>query len=227
MCKKRIFIILFFGFSIYLYSQENVKKLNFKRIKKEIKKRQSKFYYPSLVKKFSRGIDMSLDEKRHLYYGYAFLKSYEPYKITKYFKKINQLVTNNKWNTENLNRLLNFLNLELSNRPFDIKLLELKLFVFKRLHNIAQQNVIKKQINIIKDAIFSSGSGLKEKSPFSVIFINNEYDVLRFLNLKQAQNFYVNKAKEYIKVLPNKRNIKGVYFDINLITKRINSKAKK
>jgi hypothetical protein len=170
---------------------------------------------------------MSLKEKRHLYYGFAFFASYDPYKITKYYSKINQIISAKKFSEENLNKLLNYINLELANKPFDIKLLKLKMFVYKRLHNKAALNIIKNQIQVIKDAILSSGNGRSTKTAFAVVLVSNEYDVLHFIGLKEVKNSYFNKKLEYIKVQPNKNGIKGIYFDVSLITRRINAKVKK
>ncbi len=226
MKVKGIFLVLMFNFSLFVFSQVKTSKPNYKKIRKEIKKKRSDFYYPVLVKKFSRGLPMTLQEKRYLYYGFAFFGSYEPYKVTKYYPKINQIIASKNYSTESLSNLLNYINLELANKPFNLKLLKLKLFVFKRMRNTVEYNITKNKIKVIKDAILSSGNGKTKESAYAVIFISNEYDVLHFLNLKPFTNNFVDKKLEYIKVKENPKGLKGLYFDVSLITRRINAKQK-
>ncbi len=226
MKLQGIFLVLMFNFSLFVFSQVKTNKPNYKKIKKEIKKKRSDFYYPVLVKKFSRGLPMTLQEKRYLYYGFAFFGSYEPYKVTKYYPKINQIIASKNYSTESLSNLLNYINLELAVRPFNLELLKLKLFVFKRMRNTVELNITKNKIKVIKEAILSSGNGLSKESAYAVIFISNEYDVLQFLNLKPFTNNFVDKKLEYIKVKENPKGLKGLYFDVSLITRRINVKQK-
>ena len=223
---KGIFLVLIFGFQISIFSQKKIERPNYKKIKREIKKKRSDFYYPVLVKKYSRGLPMTSKEKQYFYYGFAFFNFYEPYKVTKYYDKINQIVASKDFSEGNLNRLLHYINLELASHPFNLDLLKLKIFVFKRQRNQQQLQITKGQIQVIKDAILSSGNGKTKETAYAVIFISNEYDVLQFLNLKPFINNFVDKKLEYIKIKENPKGIKGLYFDVSLITRRINAKQK-
>lgn len=226
MQLKRVFFVLFLGFQLVLFSQNAMYKPQFKKIKKQIKKKKSKFYYPNLVKKYSRGLPMSLAEKQYFYYGYAFLKSYTPYQLYKYNQKINGIIMSKDYSQNNLQKLLNYINLELAIHPFDIRLLKIKKFVYKRLHDLQNLKIVQQQIEVIKDAILNSGNGLTAPTAYVVVFENNQYDVLEFLGLKKKEKKYLNKNTEVIEVNENSKKIKKIYFNVGLLTGRLNTKKK-
>ncbi len=217
-----IFCISMLGFSERGFAQ----KPDYKRIKKQISKKKSDYYYPKLVKKFSRGLQMSTKDKQYLYYGYAFFGSYTPYKEYKYRRKINKLINENNFTKENLLLLENYINFDLVEHPFDIQLHKIQLFIYKRLRNTQKAIIKERQIQIIINAILSSGDGLSPNNAYAVIFVSNEYDILDFLKLKKEKNSFIDKNLEYIKVASNKSNIKGLYFDVSFITKKMNAKRK-
>jgi hypothetical protein len=222
---KGIFMAFFLVIGTISFSQIKFKRLDYKKIKRQIKKKNSDFYYPNLVKKYSRGLPMSIDEKRYFYYGFSLFKAYQPYKENKYYNKINSLIASKKYSTKSLQSLLNYVNLELADHPFDIKLLKIKIFVYKRLKDKSNYDITKKQIQVILDAIKSTGDGAKH-NPYVVVFISNQYDILKMLNLKPFTNRYINKNLEFVKVKENDKKIKGIYFDITPISRVINSKKK-
>ena len=67
--------------AVTISAQNNsFKQPNYKSIEKNIKKKKSVFFYPTLFKKFiSSDTSFTLAEKRHLYYGYSFNENYSPY----------------------------------------------------------------------------------------------------------------------------------------------------
>lgn len=81
-----LFFILFFLLVPPIHSQKDTfKKPNYKRIKRNVKKKSSDLNYVVLYKKFtSLRSKMTLEEKRHLYYGFVFQKKYNPFGFSKY-----------------------------------------------------------------------------------------------------------------------------------------------
>lgn len=224
MQLKGVFFVVFVSFQLFLFSQQTIRKPDFKRIQKQIKKKKSKFYYPNLVKKYSRGLSMTLEEKQYFYYGFAFLKSYQPYSLYKYNNKINRIVSSKEFSVQNLQKLLNYINLELALHPFNLKLLKIKSFVYKRLRDSQNLKIIEKQIHVIKDAIISSGNGLSEQTPYFIIFEENLYDILDFLGLKGKNKRYLDKNLELIDVGKNSKYSKRFYFNVSLLARRLNTK---
>ncbi len=217
-----LFIFVFFNLSALVFSQKNnIKKPNYKKIKKITFKKKSDFYYLKLAKKFTTGMDMTLEEKRVFYYGFAFRHSYKPYKVSKDRKEINTILHNSIFNKETLNKLDVLLRNELINNPFDLELHNLHIFVYKKLRQKNKIAIKLKQIQVIKDAILSSGNGKSKKTAYHVIFIKNEYDILKLLKLKEVKYQFVDKNFECIFVQSNPQNIEKVYFNITMCAKKL------
>ncbi len=217
-----LFILVFLNFSVLVFSQKsNIEKPNYKKIKKLTFKKKSDFYYLKLAKKFTTGVDMTLEEKRTFYYGFAFRYSYEPYKISKDRREINTILYNRIFNKKILNKLDVLLRNELVNNPFDLELHNLHIFVYKKLRKKDKVAIKLKQIQVIKDAILSSGDGKSKKTAYHVIFVKNEYDILKLLKLKEIKYQFVDKNFECIFVQPNSQNIEKVYFNITMCARKL------
>ncbi|MDD4697228.1 MAG: DUF4919 domain-containing protein, partial [Fermentimonas sp.] len=58
---------------------------DFKQIERNTKEPASSFYYPNLMKRYMEGdTKLTLNEGRHLYFGYVFQQGYEPTDTSSY-----------------------------------------------------------------------------------------------------------------------------------------------
>lgn len=222
---KGFFVCFFLSFILIGFAQKSIaQKPNYKKIKKLTFKKKSDFYYLKLAKKFTKGHNMSLEEKRAFYYGFAFRYSYEPYKISKSRKQINSILQKKVFNKSTLNELDVLIRTELSDNPFDIELHNLHIFVYKKLRLKDKVLLKLKQIQVIKDAILSTGNGKTKKTAYHVIFVKNEYDILKLLQIKAIKHQFIDKNYECVLVEENTRGIKKVFFNITMCAKSIRQK---
>ena len=89
---KKLLTLVLTILSFTAYSQElKFEKPNYNKIEKEIEKKSSSYYYEKLKEKFnSSDSTMTLEEKRHLYYGFSFQKEYS----SSYHNKANDSLMN-------------------------------------------------------------------------------------------------------------------------------------
>jgi len=74
--KYLFYFLLIFSVQVSFSQAKKYEKPNYKRIKKEVHKKKSDFYYDKLLKKYNHASRyLSLKEKRHLYYGFVFQKN--------------------------------------------------------------------------------------------------------------------------------------------------------
>ena len=223
-----LFFILFFLLVPPIHSQKDTfKKPNYKRIKRNVKKKSSDLNYVVLYKKFtSLHSKMTLEEKRHLYYGFVFQKKYNPFGFSKYHDSL-RLYTRKKDLKKNIPKMLVFSEHILSKNPFNIEVLTYKAYLLRKNNDMEAYKITKKQIRIIYDAIKSSGDGLSKKSAFHVIFRNHKSDLLKHKNLKfNGTRKTIDKYRvEYLNVEQNKNKIRGLYFNVSAF--KINLKSKR
>jgi hypothetical protein len=217
-----ITLISFLGF----YGQnKTLKTPNYKKIKRNIKKSNSKFFYPKLLSNYFKGNNnMSLPEKRYLYYGFTFHDNYKPYTESLQKGTIKKLFLKGNHTNKEFKELIKISDFYLFNNPFDIEIINLQIFILKKLRLLEKAEKKLNQKDIIIDAILSTGNGETKLNAYHVIMTAHENDVLTNLNLKQKGRHLSTDIYEYLNLENNDKNIKGLFFNINQSIKSVNHK---
>ncbi len=221
-------IFLFILFPILVFSQTNkTYKPDYKKIKKEILKQDGLYYYDSLFIKYKNGdTTLTTEEKRHLYYGFSFRNAYSPYESSDYTDSINVILKNSTLTETDYQNIIRFYDLIFQKNPFNLGALNSALFACDKT---GQTNLFNKkvaQMNIIFDAILSSGDGLTKETAFYVTYINHEYAVLNILGFEFGGEQRLIEHYDFLKVTENKYNIEGFYFDISPSLNHLNEMFK-
>ncbi len=212
--------IFTFFYSILLISTLNaqekvIRGINYDNIESNIKHADSTTYYLQLFSAYLVGdSSMSLQAKRHLYYGFIFQEKYNPYAISVYMDSISQFYGKVGLNDKDFYKIIQYSDSILSIIPFDIRSLQAKAYAYYSLYEKENELRVQNQIIMIYDAILSSGDGLSQESAYQIIYVSHEYDLMDFLDFKFSgeQNIIEDKY-DYLKVLPNELQVQGLYFD--------------
>lgn len=210
MKQKILLLLLLLSFTIY--SQTPV---DYKLIGENIKNSKSEFYYPDLLARFQKGdTTLTLNQKRHLYYGYTFQENFKNFKfngLLDSISKYEQLNTN-----EALLKALDFKKKVLERNPFETGIIDGKLAIYKTQKNEEEFMKGIHQISLIFDAILSSGNGLTKDTAFVVTSVSAEYEIMSILGFKPVKNpVIVDQNYEFVEVESNNKNVKGIYFDVS------------
>lgn len=214
---KSYLIIILLVISQVVFSQENsTEKPNYKKIGKAVSSKSSKLSYPSLMKRYlNSDSTLSLDQKRHLYYGYTFQPSYDPYGFSAFNDSIRSILNKEVMDTADYHLVNIYADSLLAHNPFDVKALNNKLLVYDFLkdENGFMKIIIK--MNIIFDAILSSGDGMEPETSIYVIETHHEYEVLNLLGFKFGGQQSLIGTCDYLTVRQNQYRIEGFYFDVS------------
>ena len=206
---------------ITIPSSWSFKKPDYKVIKENIRNTESTLFYPHLMDRFSLGdADMTLEEKRHLYYGYIFQDLYSPYSRSEHHEMLKALFQKDLWEETDWVEMVSLTDLILSENPFDMKALDGQLFALEELEEHERFRERKTQLQIIVDTILSTGNGLSKKEAFYVIFHAHEYDLLHLLGYHFGGSQKLIGQNDYLLLAKNETKIKGLYFDISAWMKR-------
>lgn len=215
--KKIQFLLFLFLISYTSFSQENTFEIpNYKLIEKNIKDKKSDFYYPKLMARYELSdTTMTLEQKRHLYYGYIFHPKYDPYKQSEASEKLSEVINKETLSPEDLLEIIKLTNEVLKENPLDIRSLNYRLYSLEQQQKTdeLQKNLIK--LEIIVDALVSSGDGISKETAFFVIDTTHEYDVLAMFGFRYAGKQSLIEHYDYLTVAKNDDNIKGLYFDVS------------
>lgn len=227
MKKSFIFTLLFFC-TITVFSQDwQFEKPDYKKIKKNIRDESSSLYYPLLMDRYDKGdTTMTLEEKRHLYFGYSFQPEYSPYGSSDYMDSLKTILSKDTLGTADHEKMIIFSDSILREYPFDLRVMSYRLYALEKQGDMAAFNITRHKMDLLVDALLSSGNGLTKKDAFYVIFISHEYFLLNILGLPFGGKQSLIEHYDYLETGENPYGIEGLYFDISRCLDSLNKMFK-
>jgi len=209
---KTYLLGIFIFWSIISWGQTRV---NYGLIRQNIRFEVSELYYPTLFARYKAGDStMTIEEKRHCYYGFSFQENYNPYKRAKRIDRVESLVKKNPINIDTT-FILQIIDSALNSHPFDLNALSYKIQYCKSREKRKEQ-IAKTKIEIITSAIKSSGDGQSKKRPFSVIYIPHELLIINSLGLtRTGKQSLMGGNLDVLGITKDEKKIKKLYFDVS------------
>lgn len=223
MKKLIIYSLLFIG--TYGFSQNNnLKPPNYKSIKKKIALKNSNLYYPKLMEKYKNAdTTMTLDEKRHLYYGFIHQKEYSPYTRSDYTDSLRTVLKKENYTKADLKKIITHSDAILKDNPLSLKAINYKLYAKEKLQDSLGLLKDYTQMRMITDAMLSSGDGLSKDTAFFVISPTHEDSLLQLLGYKFGGEKVPFAPYDYLTLAENEDGIEGLYFDISACLNHMNN----
>lgn len=212
---RKIILLTTLIVGITAFAQENTFKIpDYKAIEKEIKDKNSSYYYPKLMERLvSNDTLLNHDEYRHLYFGYVFQPKYSAFWTSPDDKKLREYYDKEKLEPNDCDEIIKLANHSLSDFPFDLRLLNFLGYVYhvKGSKELAQKTSIKFH-NII-NVILSSGDGKQCETGFHVLVVSHEYVVLNVFEVESKSQSLIGKC-DYLSFEKGKYKVDGIYFNI-------------
>jgi len=228
MKRLLISILSIFIFSHSFSQAFEFEKPDYKKIGKETKKKKSEFYYKKLFNRYLDGdTTFSLDEKRHLYYGFSFQEAYSPYGSSIYTDSLEVFYEKDTLTEVDFNEIIRFSKLVLEENPFDLRAINNLNFSYYSLGDKEFEKLYNYKFFMIIDAIMSSGDGISEESAFYVLYVAHEYDLINALGFRfGGEQSLINTGYDYLTLQDNEFGIAGFYFEISRSLEHLNLKFK-
>ena len=185
---KKLFIILtiLFVFSNLAISQDQeIRPIKFKKLKKEIRKQRSPFYYPVLFQRYL-DLDTSLtsEDFRYLYYGFTFQDAYSPYGIPALQDSLISYLSRQELLRAEYEVAARIGGQLLRESPFRLRETFITAVAYEMAGDGKMSSIYFSFFEKQVDAIMSSGDGLSTNTAFVVIYIRDEYEMLEVLGFK-------------------------------------------
>jgi hypothetical protein len=216
--KKTLFFLTLL--SIASLSAQTKIAPNYNAIKENVSNEKSSYFYPVLLQKyFSMNNTLTLEEKRHLYYGFVFQSWSHPNTTTHEEKEIKKVVMKKFITKTEYRDVVQLANIVLKTNPFNTYALQWKIIALFKLDqsNSVEYDQTTTQYSIVMDAIMSSGNGRSKESAYWVISVQHEYELLNYLDYKpsgQEEKTVGEQYYDYITLTENGDKIAGFYFEI-------------
>lgn len=216
--KKLAIITVLTVFSVTLFAQyDGPTAPDYKSIEQNVKNSSSNFNYSDLMERYELGDStMTVDEMRHLYFGYVFQPTYNPADTSQYNSKMATVLNRQHFSDQDYDEVLQFANALLEEDPFNMRALNAKLLVYAQKNNVDAYKRTAQKRNIIQRAIVSSGDGMSKTTPYYVIKVSHEYDLLGFLGFRFGGQDKIEKNCNCnsLTLAPNRFGVDKMYFNI-------------
>ena len=221
--KSYSFIILLLLLGHFASGQDiAIEKPDYKKIEISISDPESERYYTKLLNRFKEAdIELTLEDFRHLYYGFLFHKDYSAYGFSTHSDSLNTLLRQEELSEEDFAEVVRLEKLILEKAPFNPRDLNILAYANLQTGDTLAAMKAEYQLEMVMEAILSTGDGLKEKSAWHVISVSHEYDLINFLGFQfEGSQSLTKKGCDYLKVAENEANIEGFYFDVNMLLEK-------
>lgn len=182
----------------------------------------SPYYYTNLMLKYRNGLEgLTQEEYFYLYYGYLYQDSYRPFVENRALDEMLLIMSSVDVEMPSVAQLQSLIEsgmeaMELD--PFNPKVLNMLAFAYGALGDVQREQLYFDHLNGVLHTIESSGTGLKESSPWHILMFSHAYDLLASKGYQYGQSRIISRNVEYVpltKVL--KDRIKGFYFDYSRV----------
>lgn len=184
----------------------------------------SPYYYTNLMMKYRLGSEEMTDEEYYyLYYGYVYQENYRPFATNKELDEMFAIMSNLNPSNPTVGQLEALIehgvaSMELD--PFNPKVLNIIAYAYGALGDSQREMLYYNHLNGILRAIESSGTGLKEESPWHILMFSHAYDVVASKGYAYNESKIISRTVEYIPLMKKTHDkIKGYYFDYSRIYK--------
>ena len=214
MIKKILFLALLL-IGITTYAQEPEYKIpDYKAIEKEIKDKNSSFYYPKLMERFvANDTLLTTDDYQHLYLGYVFQPKYNAFWKSPDQKKLREFYGKEELDTKDYDEIIKLANHSLSDFPFDLKQLNFLSYIYHLKGEDEAAKMASLKFHSILNAIFSTGDGKKCETGFHVILVEHEYLMLNVFEIESKGQSLIGNC-DYLSFEKGKYKVDGIYFNI-------------
>lgn len=219
--KKILLIPLLMFICLGAYCQDReFKEPDYDSIKKEIQDKTSAFYYPKLMSRLKAfDTTLSMEDYRHLYYGYIFQDEYQPYWRSADEEKLMKLYDSGRAEESDYNEIIQLATKSIGEFPFDLRALNILGYVHSLKDNDAMAEKVSYVFMGIIDAIVSTGNGKSCETSYHVISINHEYMILSLFQLQHKMQALRGDC-DYFALEKNDMDMEGIFFNVKRMRQR-------
>lgn len=178
------------------------------------------YYYPRLMERYIHGdTTLTLDEYHYLYYGYAFADGYRPLEEDPARIDVLEVFAQTDMpDSAQLVRVIEAGERLMLSDPFSPQNLNILTFAYGKLGNQKMERVCYDRFIKVMQTIGSSGTGLREGSPWHVLTFQHAADYTAWrggeINNRQVRN----RSVEYIQLrVKDADGNRGYFFDFSRV----------
>lgn len=159
----------------------------------------SPYNYSVLMTRYQAGdTTLTLEEYRHLYYGYIWQPEYKPFETIKARDNILEILAQDKApEYQDYMEIIRNGNEVMRRDPFSPSNINFLIYAFGQVKD--ESNELKNfyRLNMIKRTILSSGDGMKVNTAWHVTRFEHATDIMGSMNMKYRKPIVIDRETEY------------------------------
>lgn len=224
----RLITFLLLGVALSAMAKIDIKveKPDLEKIRAEVLNPKSPYYFPKLQKEFERNDTvMTADKYRYFYLGYMFQEDYDPYRESRFSKRIDDLRDKpGNYTKHELDTIIKYAELTLEDNPFDLRQMSFLIHALKQQGKSYRAKFWEYRLENLLGAIKSTGTGLDADNAWFVIYPMHEYDMVQLLGYEALDAEFPSPGIDYLIVEPEEETkkrlrdkaAKGFYFNVEI-----------
>lgn len=182
----------------------------------------SPYYYTNLMMKYRQGSSpLSAEEYYYLYYGYAYQQDYRPFANNAALDRMLAVMAGINPDQPQVGQLESLIEAgteAMEADPFSPKVLNMMAYAYGALGDKEREQLYFNHLNGILQAIESTGTGLKENSPWHVLLFSHAYDLLASKGYLYNEGRIISRTVQYVPLKEKTYDKKkGFYFDYSRV----------
>lgn len=221
-----MFLLLLLLSANISYSQEEIQftQPNYEEIEKNIKDKDSKFYYNELERRLNNfDTTLNIIDMEHLYYGTVFSNSYNAYVSSDLKDKLYSILNQEDHTDEIFNEIIDLCKKILLEEKFNFDIYNYLQYAYSKLEDKENLEKSYKMVLLIYSTIVKSGDGSSCESAMHVVYVYNEYNILKTLGLKNESQALSGKC-DILTLEKNEIGIEELYFNVEKCLNSFNFK---
>ncbi len=192
------------------------------RIRDDIFRVNSGFYYPNLMARYMLGDTLLTHEDyRHLYYGYFYNADYQPLNNRPETDTLISILSREPGlQRPDFEKIVDYGKRLMLTEPFNPRMLNLMTYAYGRLGDAENEFRSYRRFHMVIQAILSSGDGLTEETPWHILYFTHAQDVMDYLEQPFRQPMIISRTVEYYPFIQRQGGVRGYYFDYGRIYAR-------
>lgn len=184
----------------------------------------SRYYYPTLLRKFMRNdTTMTGVEYQYLYYGTLFQEDFDPYRKPadpEQLEAITPLLAREELTRAERQQVLDYCVRAVENDPMNLRQINNRIFAYEKRGDVNLAKIWQNKLNHLLLVIAASGTGADRDNAWIVVSPQHEYDFLNLKGLKATNHTFEQPYYDHIEVEHTDRQPAGYYFNIEELLKQ-------
>ncbi len=179
----------------------------------------SPYYYPPMMVRYLAG-DLTLTEEHYyyLYYGYAYDEAYDAHATLPGEDIILEIFARTQTpSKEEARQIIDAAKDNMLVDPFNPGNINMMTFAYGILGDMENEILSADRFRKVVAAIESTGSGVKESSPWHILRFTHANDLIASKGYRIANRQVRSRSVEYVQLDKNSSGIKGYFFDYSRV----------